>query len=157
MDCSMPGFPVLHYVPEFAQTHVHWVSDASQPSSSVAHFSSYPQSFPASRSFPVSQLFTSGGQSIGALASESVLSMNIQGWFPLDWLVWSPCSLRDSQESSPASQFENIDFSALSLRYGPTLTTVHDYWKGKQTNIALTIQTFVDKVMRYPNFCFTKC
>ena len=81
MDCSMPGFPVLHYLLAFAQTHVHWVSDAIQPSSSVTLFSTCPQSSPASGFFPVSPLFASGGQSIGALAS--VLPMNIQGWFPL--------------------------------------------------------------------------
>ena len=71
-------------------------------SSSVVPFTC-PQSFPASRSFPVSQLFTSGGQIIGASASASVFSMNIQGWYPLElnWLVWSPCCPRDSQESSP--------------------------------------------------------
>ena len=66
---------------------------------SDALFSSCPQSFPESRSFPMSPLFTSGGQSIGALALASVLPMNIQGWFPL---VWSPCILRDFQESSTA-------------------------------------------------------
>ena len=58
MDCSMPGFFALHQLPEFAQTHVHWVDDAIQPSS-VVPFSSWPQSFPASGSFPMSQLFTS--------------------------------------------------------------------------------------------------
>ena len=85
MDCSTPGFSVLHHLPEFAQTHVHWAGDAIQPSnpSSVIPFSSCPQSFPASRSVPMSWLFTSGGQSIGASASASVLPMNIQGWFPL--------------------------------------------------------------------------
>ena len=46
-----------------------------------------------------------------------------------DWLVWSPCNPRDSQEPCPASQFESINSSALSLPYGPTLTSVHDYWK----------------------------
>ena len=81
MDCSMPGFPLLHHLPEVAQTHVHWVSDAI--SSSVIPFSSCLQSFLASGSFPVSQLFTSGGQSIGASVLASVLPMNIQGWFPL--------------------------------------------------------------------------
>ena len=63
-------------------------------SSSVAPFSFCPQSFPASGSFPMSWLLTSGDQSIGASAS-SVLPVNVQGWFPL--LVWSPCSPRDSQ------------------------------------------------------------
>ena len=83
MDCSTPGFPVLHYLPEFEQTDVHWVCDASNFSSSVTPFSSCPQSSPASRYFPMSQLFTSGGQSTGASASSSVLPMNVQGCFPL--------------------------------------------------------------------------
>ena len=60
--------------------------------------------------------------------------------FLYDWLVWSPCSPRDSQESSPT---KSISSSALSLLYGPTLIFVHDYWK----TIALTIQAFVVKVM----------
>ena len=97
-------------------------------SSSATPFSSCPQPFPASRSFPVSQLFTSSGQRIGASASASVLPMNIQSWFPLSWVVWS-CSSRDSQESSPALQFESINSSALSLLYNPTLTSLHDYKK----------------------------
>ena len=51
-------------------------------------------------------------------------------WFDfLDWLVWSPCSPRDSQESSPTPQFKSINSSVLSLLYGPTLTSIHDYWK----------------------------
>ena len=62
---------------------VHWVSDAIQTSHPVVPFSSCLQSFPASRSFPMSRLFASGGQSIGASASVSVLPMNIQGWLPL--------------------------------------------------------------------------
>ena len=83
MGCSTPGFPILYHLPEFAQTHVHWVSDAIQPSHSLLSSSpafnlSQHQDF-----FPVSWLFASGGQSIGASASASVLPMNIQGWFPL--------------------------------------------------------------------------
>ena len=79
MDRSMPGLPVYHQLPEFVQTHVHQVSDAIQPSqSSVVPFFFCPQSFPASGSFEVSQLFESGGQSIGASASASVLPVNIQ-------------------------------------------------------------------------------
>ena len=94
----------------------------------VVPFSSCLQCFPASGSFLMSQLFASGGQSIGASASASVLLMNIQDLFPLG-LVWSPCSPRDSQESSPTPQFKSINPSALSLSYGPTLTSIHDYWK----------------------------
>ena len=74
MNRSLPGLPVSHQLPEFTQTHVHWVGDAI--SSSVIPFSSCPQSFPASGSFPMSQLFTWGGQSIGVSASASVLPMN---------------------------------------------------------------------------------
>ena len=74
----MPGFPVYHQLPELAQTHVHQVSDAIQPSHPVVPFSACLQSFPASRSFSMSQFFTSDGQSIGVSASASVLTMNIQ-------------------------------------------------------------------------------
>ena len=97
-------------------------------SSSVTSFSSCPQSFPASGSFPISWLFTSSGQSIGASASGKFLLMNIQNWFTLGLLVWS-CSPRDSWESSPAPQFKSISPSALSLLYDPALTSAHDYWK----------------------------
>ena len=84
MDCSTPGFPVFHYLLEFSQTHVHWVSGAYPTiSSSVTLSSSCPQSFPASGSFPMSHLFISGSQTIGTSASASGLPMNIQGWFPL--------------------------------------------------------------------------
>ena len=86
MDCSMPGLPVHHQLPEFTQTHVHWVSDAIQ--CSVIPFSSCLKPFPASGSFPVSQFFTSGVQSIGVSASTSDLPLNIQDWFPLGWMGW---------------------------------------------------------------------
>ena len=85
MNCSTPGFPALHCLLEFAQIHIHWVSDAIQPSHPLSPpFSSCPQPFPASGSFPMSQLFASGGQNIRASASASVLPMNIQGLFPFN-------------------------------------------------------------------------
>ena len=76
MNYSTPGFHVLHYLPEFAQTHVCWVSDAIQPSRPLSPPSPPALSFPASGYFPKSQLFASGGHSIGVLASASVLPMN---------------------------------------------------------------------------------
>ena len=76
-DCSTPGFPVHHQFPEFTQTQVHRVGDAIQPSS-VVPFSSCLQSFPASGSFPMRPFFASGGSSIRASPSASVLPMNIQ-------------------------------------------------------------------------------
>ena len=90
MDCSTPGFPAHHQLPELTQTHVH-VSRWCHPtiSSSVIPFSSCLQSFPASGSFPMSQFFTSGGQSIGVSASALVLPMNIQNWFPLGLTDWN--------------------------------------------------------------------
>ena len=83
MDCSMPGFPVFHHLLEFAQTHVHWVSDASNHLILCSPFSFCLQSFSASGSFPVSLFFASGGQSIGVSASALVLPMNMWDWFPL--------------------------------------------------------------------------
>ena len=98
-------------------------------SSSVVPFSSCPQSFPASGSFQMSQFFTSGGHNIGVSASTSLLPMNIQDWSPLGWTGWSPCSPRDSQESSPTPQFKRINSSVLSFLYSPTLISIHNYWK----------------------------
>ena len=77
----------------------------------------------------MSQLFESGGQNIGALASASVLPMNIRTDFLQDGLLGYSCSPRDSQEASSTPQFKSINSSALSLLHGPTLTSTHDYWK----------------------------
>ena len=99
-------------------------------SSSVAPFSSCLQSFPASRSFPVSRLFTSGGQSIGASASASVLPMNIQGWFPLG--LAGLISLLSKELSRVFSS--TINFSALYLLYCWTHTSIHEYWKNHRSD-----------------------
>ena len=128
MDCSTPGFPIHHQLPDLTQTHVHQVSYAIQPLHPLPFFSCL-QSFAASRSFPMSWLLASGGQSIGVSASAPVLPMNIQDWFPVDGLVWSLCSPRDSQAFSPTPQFESINSLALSFLYSPTLTSIYDYWK----------------------------
>ena len=86
MDCSMPGLPVQHQLPEFTKTHVHWVGDAIQPSLTLSSPSPLPSIFPSIR--VMCQLFPSGGQSSGASASTSVLPINIQDWFPLGLTVW---------------------------------------------------------------------
>ena len=89
MNRSTPGLPVHQQLPEFTQTHAHWVGDAIQPSHALSSlFSSCPQSLPASGSFPMSQLFAWGGQSIGVSASASVLPMYTQDWSPLGWTGW---------------------------------------------------------------------
>ena len=108
-------------------------------SSSVVPFSSCLQSFPASRSFLMSQFFASGGQSIGASASTSGLPMNIQDWFILGLLVWSPCSPRDfkslpQHHSSKTSVLRRSAFFIVQLSY-PYMTT--------RKTTALMIWTFV--------------
>ena len=128
MDCSTPGFPVLHCLSEFAQTHVHWVDDAIQPS----HLLSPPT--PTVLSLSLHQnLF----QRVGSFHQISiVLELQLQSFqwifnvdFLQEWLIWSLCSPRDSQESSPVTQFKNMSSLALDCLHGPTLTSLHDYRK----------------------------
>ena len=78
LNCSIPGFPILHYLSEFAETHVHSVSDAIQPCQSLSPPSPLASAFPSIKIFSMSPLFISSGQSIGASASASVLPVNIQ-------------------------------------------------------------------------------
>ena len=87
------------------------------------------QSFPASRSFPMSRLFTSSDQSIGASASASVLPMNIQGWFPLGFTGLISLQSKEFSKVFSNTIVQNINYSVLSLLYSPTLISVHDYWK----------------------------
>ena len=95
-------------------------------SSSVVPFSSCPQSFPASGSFPMSQLFTAGGQSLGVSASASVLPVITQDSSPLGWTDWVSLQSKGlSQESSPTPQFKSINSSVLSFPHSPTLTSRH--------------------------------
>ena len=135
IDCSMAGFPVLHCLPEFAQIHVHWVGDAIQ-SSPFAPISC-PQSFPASRSFPVSWLFASGGRSIGASASALVLPVN-SGLisFRIDWFDLFAVQGTLKHHNSKASILQCSAFFMVWLS--------HLYMTTRE-NIALTIQTSISK------------
>ena len=83
MGCSSPGFPVLHYLPEFAQTHAPWVSDATQPSHPLSSLLLLHSVFPSIRVFSNELALRIRWQNVGASASASILPMNIQGWFPL--------------------------------------------------------------------------
>ena len=98
-------------------------------SSSVVPFSSCPQSLPASRSFPMSELFAWVCQSTGVSALASFLPKKSQGYLLQDRLPGSPCSPRDSQESSPTPQFKSINSSVLSFLHSPTFTSIHDHRK----------------------------
>ena len=114
---------------------VHSDSHPSNPwchpaiSSSVIPFSSCPQSLSASEFFPMSQLFSWGGQSTGVSALASFLPEKSQGWSPSEWTGWISLQSKDSQESSPTSQFKSSNSSALSLLHSPTLTSIHDHRK----------------------------
>ena len=89
MDCSMPGLPGHHQLPEFTQTHVHWVGDAIQPSHPLSSPSPLTFNLPASGSFQMSQFFASGGQSTGISASVSVLPQ-AWGWYSASVLEGLP-------------------------------------------------------------------
>jgi len=112
-------------------------------SSSVAPFSSCLQSFPASGSFPMSQFFTSCGQRIGVSASASVLPMNIQDRFPLG-LVWSPFHPRSLKS---LLQHHSLKASVLQRSAFFTVQLSHLYMTYWKKNIAVTMPTFVSKVM----------
>ena len=142
MECSTPGFPVLLRLPELGQIHAPWFIDAIQ------HLILYrpllmPSIFPSIRIFskksvihirlPNYWIFSF------SLGSSSEYSGLIS--FKIDW--FAPCCPRDSQESSPTPQFKSINSLALSFLYGPTLTSIHDYWK----NHSFDYMNFGGKVM----------
>ena len=136
MDCSTWGFPILHHLLEFAQAHIHWVRGAIQPS--------HPLSPPSPPALNLSQhqgLFqwVSSSNQVAKVLELQFQHQSFQWIFRVDflndWLVWSPCWPRDSQEYSLTPKFESISSLALNLFYGLALTSVHDYWK----NHSLTI------------------
>ena len=130
MNRSMPGLPVHHQLPEFTQTHVHQVGDAIQPS--------HPLSSPSPPAPNPSQhqgLFqwVNSSHEVAKVLEFQLQHQSFQ-WTPRtgllqDGLVGSPCSPRDSQESSPTPQFKSINSLALSFLHSPTLTSIHDHWK----------------------------
>ena len=128
VDCSTPILPVHHQLPEL--THVHWLGDAIHPS--------HPLSSPSPPTFNLSQhqgLFKWVGSShqVAKVLEFQLQHQSFQWTFRTDFLwdglVGSPCSPRDSQESSPTPQFKSINSSVLSVLYSSTLTSIHDYWK----------------------------
>ena len=181
MDCSTPGLPVHHQFLEFTQTHVRWIGDAIQISSSATPFCSVVQScptlrphglqharppspspipgvysnscplsrwchpaisssvvplyshfqfFPVSGSFPMSQFFVSGGQSIGVSASASILLVSIQNWSPLGWTGWISLQSKGLIRVFSNTTVQKHQFFGSQLSsYSPTLTSIHDHWK----------------------------
>ena len=130
MECSTPGLPVHHQLPEFTETHVHWVGEAIQPSHPL--LSPSPPTFNLSQHQGLFQWISSLNQ-VAKVLGFQLQHQSFQWIFRTDFLwdglVGSPCSPRDSQESCPTPQFKNISSSVLGFLYSPTLTSIHDYWK----------------------------
>ena len=148
MNCSTPGLLVHHQVPEFTQSHVHQVGDAIQPSHPLS--SPSPPAPSPSQDQGVFQWVNSSHEVAKVLEfhpeHQSLLPMNTQDWSPLGGTGW--ISLQ-SQESSPAPQFKNINSSAISFLHSPTLISIHDHWK----TTALTRSTFVGTSLGTFNSC----
>ena len=128
MNRSMPGLPVHHQLPEFTQTHVHWVSDAIQPS--------HPLSFPSlllPLIFPSIRIFSN--ESALHIRWPKYWSFRIRSSnehpgllsFRMNWL--DLLAVQGTLKSSPIPQFKSINSLALSFLHSPTLTSIHDYWK----------------------------
>ena len=140
MNCSMPGLPVHHHLPEFTQTHVRQVGDAIQPSHSLS-----PPSPPAPNPSQHQGLFqcVSSSHEVAKVLEFQPQHQSFQWTHRSNLKVGSPWSPRDSQESSPKPQFKSINSSVLSFLHSPTLTFIHDH----QKNRSLITRTFVGKVM----------
>ena len=132
MDCSTPGFPVHHQLLECAQTHVHQVEDVIQ--SPHLLLSPSPPAFSLSQQQGLFEWVSSSYQ-VAKVLEFQLQHQSFQWIFRTDFLqdglVGSPCSPRDSQESSPTPQFKSINSSVLNFLYSPTLTSIHDYWKNR--------------------------
>ena len=135
VDCSVPGFPVLYYLPELAQTHVHWVGDALQPS--------HPLSSPSPPAFNLSRhqglfkrvsylhLVANVLEFLSALAS--VLPVNTQDWFPLGWTGWTSLQSKGLSRVFSNTTVQRHQFFGAHL-YSPTLKSTHDYWKNHRVD-----------------------
>ena len=142
MDCSTPGLSVHHQLPEFTQTHVHWVGDAIQPSHPVS--SPSPPAFNLSQHQGLFKWVCSSiriHQSIGISAPTSVFPMNIQDWFPLGWTGWISLQSRGLSRVFSNIAVQKHQFLELSFLYSPALTFIHDYWKNH------SLDYFVGKVI----------
>ena len=128
MDCSMPGLPVHHQLPEFTQTHVHWIGGNIQPSHPL--LSPSPPAFNLPQHQGLFQWVSSSHQVAKLLEFQFHSFQRIPRTDLLqNGLVGSPCRPRDSQESSPTPQFKSVSSSVLSFLHSPTLTSIHDHWK----------------------------
>ena len=130
MKCSTPGLPVHHQLPEFTQTHVHWVSDAIQPSHPLSTPS--PPAPNPSQHQSLFQWVNSShevAKNTGVSALASFLPKKSQGWSPSEWTCWISLQSKGFSRVFSTPQFKSINSSVLSLLHSPTLTSIHDHWK----------------------------
>ena len=130
MHCTMPGFPLHHQLLAPTQTHVHHISDAIQPS----HILCCPLLLPPSifcriRIFSNESVLHIRRPKFGVSASEWVLPMNIQDWFPLGWTGWISLQSKGLLRVFSNTTAQKHQFLALSFLHSPTLKSTHDYWK----------------------------
>ena len=130
MNCSTPGLPLHQQLPEFTQTQAHRVGDAIQPSNPL---SSPSPAAPNPSQHPNLFQWVNSSHQLAEVLEFQLQHQSFQ-WTPRtdllqDRLVGSPCSPRDSQESSPTPQLKSINFLVLSFLHSPTLTSIHDHWK----------------------------
>ena len=129
MNCSMPGLPLHHQLPEFTQTHVHLVGDVIQPSHPLSSPSPPPSIFPSIRGFSNESVLCIRWPKYWSFSFSISPSNEYSGLisFRMDWL--DLLAVQEILESSPTPQFKSINSLVLSFLYSPTLTSIHDYWK----------------------------
>ena len=135
MNYSMIGSPFLHYLPEFAQTHLHWAHNTIQSSHPLSALLLLPSSllllltFSQHETFPVSWFFASGNQSIGASASASILPMNIWCWFPLGLTGLISLLPNGLSRVFPSTTVWKRQFFSIQPSLWSNTHNVHDHWK----------------------------
>ena len=129
MDCSMPGFPVLHYLLGFAQTHVHWVCHAIQPSHPLSIPSPLPSVLPSIRIFSSESALRIRWPKYWSFRFRINPSNEYSGsiFFSIDW--FDLLAVQGTLKSLPAPKFKSINSLSLSLLYGRAVTSIYDYWK----------------------------
>ena len=135
VNCCMPRFPVLHHLPEFVQIHIHWVRDAIQPSHPLMPPFLLPSVFPSIRVFSRESVLHIRWPKYWSFSFSISPSNEYPGLisFRMDWFDF--LALQGILKSPPAPQFKSINSLVLSLLYGPTLTSIHDYCKKKTYKI----------------------
>ena len=129
MNCTTPGPPVHHQLPEFTQTHVHWVSDAIQTSHLLSSPSPRAPNPSQHESFPMSQFFPWGGQSTGVSAIASFLPKKSQGWSLLKWNRWISLQSKGQSRVSSNTTVQKQQFFGAQLSSQSNSHIHNDYWK----------------------------